>query len=188
MRTPLPSFEGVRDWVNGGPLDEADLAGHPVVVQFWSVTCHICHETADQIAAWRAKYEPLGVKFVSVHQPRGPEELDVARVTADATGEMHITAPLAIDNTHAIVGRFENQFVPAFYVFDREQDVYKRQGLSGNVAPALTLTGGLTGLAQTVGVAFDYGLLVEIPDIETDVAMGWIVTDKRTIEIAPLTR
>ena len=41
-------------------------------------------------------------------------------MTADATGEMHITAPLAIDNTHAIVGRFENQFVPAFYVFDRE--------------------------------------------------------------------
>ena len=28
-------------------------------------------------------------------------------------------------------------------------------GLSGNVSPALTLTGGLTGLAQTVGVAFD---------------------------------
>jgi len=38
--------------------------------------------------------------------------------------------------------------------------------------------------AVTVGVAFDYGLLVEIPEIETDVAMRWIVTDKRTIEIA----
>ena len=120
MRNPLPSFDGVRDWINGGPVGEAELAGHPVVVQFWSVTCHICHETADQIAAWRAKYEPLGVKFISVHQPRGPEELDVARVRADATAEMHITAPLAIDNTHTIVDRFENQFVPAFYVFDRE--------------------------------------------------------------------
>lgn len=127
MRSPLPSLEGVRDWINGGPVSEADLAGHPVVVQFWSVTCHICHETADQVAAWRAKYEPLGVKFVSIHQPRGPAELDVARVTADATGEMHIDAPLAIDNAHTIVDRFENEYVPAFYVFDREHKLRHRQ-------------------------------------------------------------
>jgi 5-formyltetrahydrofolate cyclo-ligase len=42
--------------------------------------------------------------------------------------------------------------------------------------------------AVTVGVAFDYGLLIEIPEIETDVAMHWVVTDKRTIEIADATR
>ena len=42
--------------------------------------------------------------------------------------------------------------------------------------------------AVTVGVAFDYALLVEVPEIATDVPLAWIVTDKRTIEIAPLTR
>jgi 5-formyltetrahydrofolate cyclo-ligase len=38
--------------------------------------------------------------------------------------------------------------------------------------------------AVTIGVGFEYGMLVEVPDIETDVAVQWIVTDKRTIEIA----
>jgi 5-formyltetrahydrofolate cyclo-ligase len=40
----------------------------------------------------------------------------------------------------------------------------------------------------TIGVAFDYGLLVEIPEIPTDVAVQWVVTDARTIEIAADTR
>jgi 5-formyltetrahydrofolate cyclo-ligase len=42
--------------------------------------------------------------------------------------------------------------------------------------------------AVTVGVAFDYALLVEVPEIATDVPLAWIVTDKRTIEIASVTR
>ncbi len=38
--------------------------------------------------------------------------------------------------------------------------------------------------AVTIGVGYDYGMLVEVPEIETDVAVQWIVTDTRTIEIA----
>jgi len=38
--------------------------------------------------------------------------------------------------------------------------------------------------AVTLGVAFDYALLIEIPEIATDVAVKWVVTDARTIEIA----
>ena len=40
---------------------------------------------------------------------------------------MGITWPLAIDNEHALVGRFENQFVPAYYVFDRDHKLVHRQ-------------------------------------------------------------
>jgi len=58
-----------------------------------------------------------------VHQPRGPAELDVAAVTADALGPMALTQPCAIDNAHDIVGRFENQFVPAYYVFNRHHEL-----------------------------------------------------------------
>jgi thiol-disulfide isomerase/thioredoxin len=122
MREPLPSLEGVTEWINGAP-NAAELEGKPVVVHFWSMSCHICHDTADQVAGWRKTFEPRGVKFVSIHQPRGPEELDAAKVTADAQGAMEIVQPCAIDNDHTLVDRFENQFVPAFYVFDRKHQL-----------------------------------------------------------------
>ena len=44
-------------------------------------------------------------------------------MSVDALDEMKLTQPVAIDNDHAIVERFENQFVPAFYVFNRDHQL-----------------------------------------------------------------
>ena len=33
--------------------------------------------------------------------------------------------------------------------------------------------------AVTIGVAYDYQLVVEVPETATDVALDWIVTDAR---------
>ena len=122
MRSPLPSLEGATAWVNGEPQAE-ELRGLPVVVSFWSKSCYICHDTADTFAEWRDKFAKHGVAFIAVHQPRSQDELDVDTVTTDAKGEMRLTQPVAIDNTHTIVDRFENQFVPAFYVFNRNHEL-----------------------------------------------------------------
>ena len=124
--TALPTLDGAASWLNGRPSAE-DLAGQPVLVHVWSVSCSICHDVAAEVARWRAEYAPRGLVVISVHQPRGPEELDLAKVSADASGPMQITWPCAIDNEHAIVQRFENQFVPAYYVFDRDHKLIHRQ-------------------------------------------------------------
>jgi thiol-disulfide isomerase/thioredoxin len=122
MRAPLPSLDGIADWINGAPSSEA-LAGKPVLVHFWSLSCYLCHDTAQQIAQWRDKYTAQGLAVIAIHQPRSAEELDVPKVEADALGEMALTQPCAIDNAHTIVDRFENQFVPSFYVFNREHQL-----------------------------------------------------------------
>ena len=128
MRTgsALPALEGVAGWINGAPKAE-ELAGKPLLVHFWSVSCHICHDVAPEVAAWQAEYGPRGLAVVGVHQPRGPAELDIAAVTADALGAMGITWPCAVDNEHALVRRFENQFVPAYYLFDADGKLVHRQ-------------------------------------------------------------
>ncbi len=122
MRSPLPSLEGATAWVNGEVSPE-ELRGLPVVVSFWSQSCYLCHDTAEQFARWRDKFAKAGVAFVAVHQPRSEDELDVEAVTADALKEMKLVQPVAIDNDHAIVDRFQNQFVPAFYVFNRKHEL-----------------------------------------------------------------
>jgi len=122
MRSPLPSFEGVPGWING-TVDPERLAGKPILVHFWSLSCYICHDVATQVAEWRDRFGPQGLEVIAIHQPRGPEELDEAKVTADALGPMAITQPCAIDSEHTLVERFQNQFVPAYYVFDREHNL-----------------------------------------------------------------
>lgn len=119
MRSALPSLEGAAEWINGEP-SAADLNGHPVLVQFWSISCYICHDVAQRVNAWRDKYQKEGLVFIAVHQPRSEAELDIEAVRKDALEQMKLTQPCAIDNDHAIVERFENQFVPAYYLFDRE--------------------------------------------------------------------
>ncbi|HZY99301.1 MAG TPA: TlpA disulfide reductase family protein [Candidatus Baltobacteraceae bacterium] len=118
MRSPLPSLDGAAAWVNGEP-QPGDVRGRPVVISFWSTSCFLCHESAQTFAKWRDRFAQQGVAFVAIHQPRSEEELDVAAVTKDALEEMKLAQPVAIDNAHAIVDRFANEFVPAFYVFNR---------------------------------------------------------------------
>jgi thiol-disulfide isomerase/thioredoxin len=122
MRSPLPSLEGATAWLNG-KVDEQELRGLPVVVSFWSKSCYLCHDSAELVAQWRDRFAQHGVAFVSVHQPRSEDELDVAAVTKDAIEEMKLTQPVAIDNEHALVDRFANEFVPAFYVFNRRHEL-----------------------------------------------------------------
>ncbi len=122
-----PSFDGVTTWVNGGAPKDEELAGKPLLVHFYSVSCSICHDVADEVARWQAEYGPRGLEVIGVHQPRGPAELDVSTVSQDALGPMKIAWPLAIDNEHTLVQRFENQYVPAYYVFDRDGKLVHRQ-------------------------------------------------------------
>jgi len=123
MRSPLPSLGGATKWINGGEPSDETLRGSPVVIQFWSVSCYLCHNVAEQVNAWRDKYSKDGVAFVSVHQPRSEAELDVDAVTKDALESMKMTQPCAIDNAHTIVERFGNQFVPGYYVFNRSHEL-----------------------------------------------------------------
>ena len=118
MRSPLPALDGVETWLNGEPSAER-LAGHPVLVHFWSLSCYLCHDTAPLLAQWRDTYGPQGLEVIAIHQPRSEEELGLAKVQADALGAMGLTQSCAVDNTHILVDRFQNEFVPAFYVFNR---------------------------------------------------------------------
>ena len=122
MRSPLPSLKGVATWINGEPKLE-ELRGFPVLVHFWSITCHLCHNAAEQLKVWRERFEKEGMIFIAIHQPRSEAELDVEAVRKDALEQMLFTQPCAIDNEHTIVDRFQNEFVPSYYVFNRRHEM-----------------------------------------------------------------
>ena len=122
--TPLPELGGATEWINS-PAGRADLVGSPLLVHFWAVSCHVCHDNMPTVAAWREQHAADGLKVVAVHMPRQPEDMDVERVRADAAS-MGITEPLAVDNTHGVADAFQNEFVPAYFLFDAEGNLRSR--------------------------------------------------------------
>lgn len=121
--SPIPSFEGATQTFHMNGFDADDLKGNVVLVHFWGVSCHTCHAIMDQVTALRDKYNDL--KFIGVHMPQREADTDVSLVEKDIE-EYGLTHPVFVDNAHAITKNFENQFVPAFYLFDKEGKLFFR--------------------------------------------------------------
>lgn len=119
LRTPMPDLSGATEWLGGDPIDPSDLEGQITLVHFWAVSCGICKPHLPEIVDWKERYEPRGVRFVSVHMPRQESDTDVEAVRK-LVEEYGIQHPTAVDNTHAVAEAFENEYVPAYYVFDQE--------------------------------------------------------------------
>jgi cation diffusion facilitator CzcD-associated flavoprotein CzcO len=107
LNAPLPDLSGATDWINGSP-DYTALAGHPILVYFWSASCLLCHETLPTIAAWRARYSPQGVQFMAIHVPRQEADMQLSRVLALASQHNIVDARSLIAST----GAFHRPYIP----------------------------------------------------------------------------
>ncbi|BCU80651.1 thiol-disulfide oxidoreductase YkuV [Polycladomyces abyssicola] len=118
LRTPMPEFKGVTEWVNG-EVSKEDLQGKPVLVHFWSISCGMCKTSLPQVNEIREKYKDKGLQVIGVHMPRSEKDTEIGPVK-ETIEKYELKHPQAIDNQHNVVDAFENEFVPAFYLFDKE--------------------------------------------------------------------
>lgn len=119
LGSPLPEITGATTWLNGGAPALAHPPGHPVLVHFWAVSCHMCHNQEETVRQWQEAYGPQGLEVIALHMPRQPEDMDIERVK-EHMAEMHMATPCGIDNAHAVADAFENRFVPAYFLFDKD--------------------------------------------------------------------
>ncbi len=124
LKTPLPSLDGVTEWINCEP-DLESSTGQPTLVYFWANSCHICHENMPKLQAWREKYVPRGLIMIAIHCPRMQADTDVEKVRA-ALEEHGIIEPCGVDNKHGVKKAFENDLWPAYFVFDSEGKLKQR--------------------------------------------------------------
>jgi len=142
--TPMPSLQGATEWLNGEPNWD-ELHGRPVLVHFWSVSCHICHENMPKVHQWRDLYADGGLTVIAIHLPRAEWETDV-QVVRQKVKELGITQPCGIDNLHRVAEAYENQWVPAYYLFDHEG---KLRGRTAGYAGLSMLENALKRLFET---------------------------------------
>ncbi|TCN27686.1 TlpA family protein disulfide reductase [Mesobacillus foraminis] len=118
LREPMPELSGATDWLNGEVTKEDLIGTIPTLIHFWSISCHLCKEAMPQVNDFRDKYEGK-LNVVAVHMPRSEDDLNMEEIKKVAA-EHGITQPIYVDSEHNLTNRFENQYVPAYYVFDKE--------------------------------------------------------------------
>ena len=124
LHTPLPSLEGATEWINAEP-DVSTLKGKPLLVYFWAVSCHICHENMPKLQTWREKFVPKGLQMIAIHCPRMKSDTDIDKVR-NAIEEYGITEPCGVDNLHKIKKAFDNDLWPAYFIFDQDGELKRR--------------------------------------------------------------
>ncbi|MGZ4435642.1 MAG: redoxin family protein, partial [Trebonia sp.] len=125
-RLHMPSLDGATAWLNTEPLGPAELRGHVVLVNFWTLTCINWLRTEPYVRAWSQAYRDDGLIVIGVHTPEFSFEHEIDRVR-QATTERGIDYPVAADNDYAIWSAFDNHFWPALYFVDADGIIRDQQ-------------------------------------------------------------
>jgi thiol-disulfide isomerase/thioredoxin len=115
----MPSLDGATEWLNSEPLGPAELCGHVVLVNFWTLTCVNWLRQQPYIRAWSQTYRDEGLVVIAVHTPEFSFEHEIERVRY-ATKEREIDYPVAVDNHYDVWNAFHNHYWPALYFVDAD--------------------------------------------------------------------
>jgi thiol-disulfide isomerase/thioredoxin len=115
----MPSLDGVTGWLNSEPLGPAELRGHAVLVNFWTLTCINWLRQEPYVRAWSQAYRDDGLIVIGVHTPEFSFEHDIDLVR-QAVKTRDIDYPVAQDNGYGIWTAFANHYWPALYFVDTD--------------------------------------------------------------------
>ena len=115
----MPAFDGATGWLNSPPLTPAGLRGKVVLAGFWTYTCINWLRQLPYLRAWAAKYADHGLVVIGVHTPEFAFERNPENVR-QATKDMGIAYPVALDSDYAIWRAFANHYWPALYFVDAQ--------------------------------------------------------------------
>jgi thiol-disulfide isomerase/thioredoxin len=115
----MPALDGATGWLNSEPLGPAELRGHVVLVNFWTLTCINWLRQEPYVRAWSKAYRDDGLIVIGVHTPEFSFEHDIDLVRR-ATEEREIDYPVAQDNDYGIWTAFANHYWPALYFADTD--------------------------------------------------------------------
>jgi thiol-disulfide isomerase/thioredoxin len=147
----IPSLSTATTWLNSPPIGADGLRGKVVLIDFWTYTCINWRRTVPYLRAWVQRYGGSGLLLIGVHSPEFAFEHDLDNVR-QATKQIGVGYPVAVDNDFAIWRAFGNEFWPALYIFDSKgrlrHQVFGEDGYeeADRVIHKLLVEAGQTGL------------------------------------------
>jgi thiol-disulfide isomerase/thioredoxin len=143
----MPPLGGAIDWLNSEPLSPAELRGHVVLVDFWTLTCINWLRTEPYVRAWSQGYRDDGLVVIGVHTPEFSFEHEIERVRR-ATKERGIDYPVAVDNDYEIWSAFANRYWPALYFVDTDGIIRDHHFGEGRYEQSERVIQGLLGVER----------------------------------------
>ena len=117
LRQPMPEISGATEWLNGEFTRNQLVGEKPALIHFWSISCHLCKVAMPSVNELRDNYGDR-LNVMAVHMPRSDKDMNMEEINKVAA-EHQISQPIFIDDEHKLTAAFENQYVPAYYLFDR---------------------------------------------------------------------
>ena len=115
----MPSLDGATGWLNSEPLGPAELRGHVVLVNFWTLTCINWLRQEPYVRAWSQAYRDDGLIVIGAHTPEFSFEHDIDGVRR-AIEQRAIDYPVAVDTEYGVWDAFANRYWPALYFVDSD--------------------------------------------------------------------
>lgn len=131
LKDELPDLDGATDWLNHR-VSRGNLVGEkPVLVHFWSLSCEFCKEELPDLNRIRETFKDQ-LHVLAIHTPRLEKDLDMTPVKK-AAENYQLTHPILIDNDNVISDAFNNQYLPAYYIFDSSGKLRHYQAGTGGI-------------------------------------------------------
>ncbi|WP_042356404.1 TlpA family protein disulfide reductase [Bacillus rubiinfantis] len=118
LREPMPELTGTTQWINGQVSREELVGWKPTLIHFWSISCHLCKKAMPQINHLREQYQDK-INIIAVHMPRSDKDLNIEEIKRIAK-EHNIEQPILVDHDRKLTEAFDNKYVPAYYLFDKD--------------------------------------------------------------------
>jgi len=146
-RVHMPSLGGATGWLNSDPLGPAELRGHLVLVNFWTLTCINWLRQEPYVRAWAQAYRDDGLIVIGVHTPEFSFEHEIDRVR-QATKARAIDYPVVLDNDYEVWDAFDNHYWPALYFVDTEGIIRDQHFGEGRYEQSERVIQGLLGVER----------------------------------------
>ena len=121
MRPPIdtiaaPPLPPGAAWINSPPLTMRELAGRPVLIEFWDFCRPNSLRTLPYLDAWHERYADAGLVVIGAHAP-GFRASANERSVHDAVERLGISRPILLDTNFALWREYENSGWPARYLW-----------------------------------------------------------------------
>src|SRR3954451_13290443 len=143
----MPPLDGAAEWINSEQLGPAELRGHVVLVNFWTLTCINWLRQEPYIRAWSQAYRDDGLIVVGVHTPEFSFEREIDGVRR-AAAVRQIDYPVAVDNDYEVWSAFDNHYWPALYFVDADAIIRDHHFGEGRYEQSEALIQRLLGIAR----------------------------------------
>jgi peroxiredoxin len=115
---PELQFAGAT-WIQGGPLQIADLRGKVVAVHFYAFQCINCQRNLPHYQAWHTDYADQGLVVIGIQTPELSAERSPDLVKAAAVKE-GMEYPLVLDLKASNWKAWHNTMWPTVYLIDKK--------------------------------------------------------------------